>query len=100
MNWRDITGAAKTAAILALLSVFVSFHSLNTSTMNGVRTCSFLDFGAIVFGGLAAIVGALALASPGAGEARNLNRLVGGIALLVGLWRLGYGLGYIGGPCG
>ncbi|WP_068304325.1 hypothetical protein [Pararhodobacter sp. CCB-MM2] len=100
MNWRDITGAAKAAAILALLSVIVSFTSLSTSSMNGVRTCSFVDYGAIAFGGLAILFGAIALAKPGEGEAAGINRMAGGLALLVGLWRLGYGLGFIGGPCG
>ncbi|MCB1362256.1 MAG: hypothetical protein H6899_09855 [Rhodobacter sp.] len=99
MSWRDVTGAAKTAVILALLSLFVSLRSTSMSSVNGVRSCSFMDIGALGFGAAAVLVGAVALARPGTGEGAGLNRLVGGAALLVGLWRAAYGLGLVGGAC-
>ena len=37
MSWRDVTGAAKTAVILALLSLFVSLRSTSMSSVNAIR---------------------------------------------------------------
>lgn len=99
MSWSTLTGATKTAVVLAILSLFVSVSSTSTSSINGVRSCSFMDFGAIGFGAAAAVVGLGVLLKPGEGEAVGANRLIGGLAVLVGLWRLAYGLGLAGGPC-
>lgn len=99
MSWKDITGAAKAAAILAFLSIFVSLSTTYSSVSGGVRSCSFTDYGAIVFGGLAAIAGLVAVLRPGGAEGALLNRSVGALAILIGLWRLAYGFGLVGGPC-
>lgn len=99
MSWSDFTGATKAAVILAVLSVFVAVTTLNTSSLNGVRSCSFMDFGALGFGAAAAVVGLGVVLKPGTGANPTLNRLIGAAALLVGLWRVAYGLGLVGGPC-
>ena len=99
MSWRDITGAAKAAAIFAGLSFIISVTYLSTSSRNGVGSCRFMDCGALAFGALAVLAGLVALARPGTGENANVNRIIGAAALLIGLYRAGYGLGLVGGPC-
>lgn len=99
MSWSTLSGTAKTAVILAILSIFVSISSTSTSSINGVRSCSFMDFGALGFGAAAALVGLGVLLKPGEGEGRMASRLLGAVALLVGLWRIAHGLGLTGGPC-
>ncbi len=99
MSWRDASGAAKAAAIFATLSLVVSFSTTNTSSINGVRSCSFTDYGAVGFGAVAVIAGLFALLRAGDGSTRGLNLTVGAATVLVGLWRVSYGLGLVGGPC-
>ncbi|MCB1389831.1 MAG: hypothetical protein KDK12_11930 [Rhodobacteraceae bacterium] len=99
MAWREYSGAAKAAAILGVLSLAVRVTSLRTSSSGGMRSCSFMDYGALGFGALAVLAGLGALFLSGDAEKPGLSRLVGAIALLIGLWRMAYGAGMVGGPC-
>ena len=47
MNYSDLSGAAKGAAILAILSLLFSLNFSSTTTINGVATCSFFDIGKV-----------------------------------------------------
>lgn len=99
MSWSDLTGATKTALVVALLSVFVGFTTLSSTSINGVRTCSFMDFGALGFGAAAVVIGLGVALKPGSGRNPTLNRAIGAAVVLIGLWRVAYGLGLIGSPC-
>ena len=94
MKFSDLSGAAKGAAICAILALVISIHFTSTSTINGVSTCSFIDYGRIVFGGLAALVGLIGVASGG-----KTSRMVAAVAGVVGVLALLYGLGIILSPC-
>ncbi|MBF9042813.1 hypothetical protein HKCCE4037_05720 [Rhodobacterales bacterium HKCCE4037] len=101
MKFSDLSGAAKAAAILAILSLVISINFTSTSTINGVSTCSFTDYGRIGFGGLALLVGLGGLASARAmrSSVRKANLTVSGIAAVVGALAVLYGLGLILSPC-
>lgn len=101
MRFGDLTTISKVGLGLVLLSFVVSFTTLSSTTINGVRDCSFADYGAIAFGGAALAVGVLGmLAARGLeGSARQLNLMVCGAATGLGAVRLLYGLGLIGGAC-
>ncbi|WP_224815902.1 hypothetical protein [Hasllibacter sp. MH4015] len=97
----DLTTLSKVAIGLAVAGFFVSFSTLNTSTVNGVGTCDFLDYGKLILGGLAVIVGGLGevTALRMGSEARIPNLLASGGASVVGIFHILMGLGVIGGPC-
>ena len=102
MTYSDLTGAAKVAIGLAIASLFVSVHFTETSTINGVSTCSHTDIAKIILGSLAVLVGGAAeMTALRADNAttRTSNMLGGGIAALIGLYSLLVGLGIVGGPC-
>lgn len=63
------------------------------------RVCSFVDYAALGFGGAAIVTGAIAALKAGSQAEATLNRVVGSLAMLVGIWRTLYGLGVLGGPC-
>lgn len=101
MNLADLSGAAKGAAILAILSLVISVNFVNTTNINGVVSCSYFDVAKLGLGGLAILVGISGVmgARKDISEARNLNMTVSGIAALVGVIGVLMGLGIIGGPC-
>ncbi len=94
MKISDLTGAAKGAAILAILALVISINFTSTSTINGVFTCSFIDYGRVGFGALAALVGLVGLVS-----GQGASRTVSAIAAVVGILAVLYGLGIILSPC-
>lgn len=101
MKTSDLTMFSKVALGLAIAGFFVSFTSLSTSSVNGVSTCEFTDYGKIVLGGLTVIVGGMGemAALRDRGAARMPNLLVSGGASVVGIFHLLMGFGIVGGPC-
>lgn len=102
MSWSSLSGASKAALIFAILGFVISFTTLSTSSINGVRTCSYMDYGALLFGALAMLSGSSGLmgARNLAAEARNLNIAVCVGADIVGVVHILRGIGMVGGPCG
>ncbi len=100
MKFSDLTLLSKIAIGLALAGFLFSFTTLNTSSINGVTDCSFVDYGKLIFGGLAIMVGGLGEVSAlRMSAARIPNLLASGGASLVGIFHVLVGLGIIGGPC-
>lgn len=100
MNMSDLTLLSKVAIGLAIAGFFVSFTTLSTSSINGVSTCDFMDYGKVVLGGLAVMVGGLGeVTALRLSEARIANLLASGGASVVGIFHLLVGLGIVGGPC-
>ena len=101
MNYSDLSGAAKGAAILAILSLLFSLNFSSTTTINGVATCSFFDIGKVALGGLAVVigVGGVFRARSDISAARKMNIVVPGIAALVGVFSVLEGFGIILSPC-
>ncbi len=100
MRTSDLTMLSKVALGLAIAGFFVSFSTLSTSNINGVSTCDFTDYGKLVIGGLAVMVGGLGeMSALRLGEARVPNLLVSGGASVVGIFHLLVGFGIVGGPC-
>ena len=100
MNTADLTMLSKVAIGFAIAGFIVSFTTLNTSNINGVVTCDFMDYGKVVLGAMAVIVGGLgefaALRTP---ATRMPNLIASGGASLVGILHILMGVGVIGGPC-
>lgn len=101
MTFSDITGPARTAAIMAGLGFFISVTSFSRSNMGGVYSCSFTDYGALFFGALAILFGGIAAARTAGGpsDAKGVNMALSLGALAIGLYHLLRGFGIIGGPC-
>lgn len=102
MRWTDLSGATKTAVILAIVGFFIKFEWSSTGRVNGVASCTYSDYGALGLGGLtvlAAVAGLFLVRALAAPQARRANLLASGGALLVGAFHLARGLGFIGGPC-
>ena len=102
MTWHELTTLSKAALIVAALGFVVSFTSLDTASSNGVMTrCSFIDYGALIFGAVGAGLGTLGEMSAlrMEGTARVSNLLVSGAAVMIGILNVLRGLGVVGGPC-
>lgn len=96
MKFSDLTTLSKIAIGLAIAAFVFSFQA--TSTLNG--TCSFIDYGKLIFGGLAIMVGGLGeVAALRLGAARMPNLIASGGASIAGVFAVLLGLGIIGGPC-
>jgi hypothetical protein len=102
MSWSSLSGASKAALIFAVLGFVISFTTLSTSSINGVRTCSYMDYGALLFGALAMLAGSSGLMRLRdlAPDARSLNLVVCVAADVVGVAHILRGIGMVGGPCG
>ena len=99
MNDSGVSNLAKAAIGVAIASFFISIETSNVSTANGVVTaCEYLDYGALVLGAAACVLGLLSgmggLVRRSAGTAT-----VGAVALVLGAYHVASGLGLIGGPC-
>lgn len=96
LNWRDITFLAKLALGLSLLAFVASFEIVRD--VDGA--CRYVDYGAIVFGGLGALLGSI-------GEARALrasrgrveNLAVSGLAVALGILNVLKGAGLLWATC-
>ena len=100
MKFSDLTTVSKVAIGLAVAAFVLSFQLYSTSNAGGVYTCSFIDYGKVIFGGLAIVVGGLGEVSAlRMGEARTANLLASGGASVAGIIAVLMGLGIIGGPC-
>ncbi|MEX3014281.1 hypothetical protein [Gymnodinialimonas hymeniacidonis] len=101
MTFSDLSGSAKGAAVLAILSLLISINFSSTSNLNGVVNCSYFDVAKLGFGVLAVLVGlgGVMSARKDLSSARTMNMVVPGIAALVGVFSALVGLGLIGGPC-
>lgn len=100
MKFSDLTSVSKFAVGLAIAAFVLSFNMTNSSTINGVYTCSFIDYGKIIFGGLAIMIGGFGEVSAlRLGETRMVNLLASGAATVAGIVAVLMGLGIIGGPC-
>lgn len=102
MSWSSLSGASKAALVLAILGFVISFTTLSTSSVNGVSTCSYMDYGALVFGALAMLAGSAGVMRVRdlAPDARSLNLVVCVAADGVGVLHILRGIGMVGGPCG
>jgi len=102
MSWSSLSGASKAALIFAILGFVISFTTLSTSSINGVSTCSYMDYGALVFGALAMLAGSSGVMRVRdlAPETRNLNLAICVAADIVGVVHILRGIGMVGGPCG
>lgn len=100
MSWSSLTGTSKAAAIFAILGFLLSFSTTNTSSINGVTTCSYMNYGALIFGVLAILAGGSGLASArGLGETQALNMGICAVGLAIGVLHVLRGIGMVGGPC-
>ena len=102
MKFADLSGSAKGAAVLAILSLVISVHLSSTSSVNGALTsCTYFDIAKVVLGGLAIVVGigGVLSARRDISAARNMNMAVPGIAAAVGAFSVLVGFGLILGPC-
>lgn len=101
MNWKSLSGSSKAAIVFAALGFVISFTTLSTSSINGVQTCSYTDYGTLVFGALAMLSASSGLMRVRdlAAEARNLNLIVCAAADVVGVIHILRGMGIVGGPC-
>lgn len=102
MSWSSLSGASKAALVFAVLGFVLSFTTLSTSSINGMSTCRYMDYGALLFGALAMLAGSSGLMGVRnlAAEARNLNIAVCIGADIVGVVHILRGIGMVGGPCG
>ena len=102
MSWSSLSGASKAALIFAILGFVVSFTTLSTSSINGIQTCSYMDYGALLFGALAMLAGSSGLMRVRdlAPDIRNLNLAICAAADIVGVVHILRGIGMVGGPCG
>ena len=94
MNWGNLSGLTKAAAICAVGGFFVTIHQYKY----GPGYCSYIDYGAVALGALAVLLGAVTAIASARNEAKD-NLIVGGIAALIGVYHIVTGLGIVGGPC-
>lgn len=100
MTLSDLSTLSKVAIGLAIAGFVVSFTTLSTTSVNGVSTCAFTDYGKLVIGGLTVMVGGLGEVSAlRLDETRVTNLLASGGASVVGIFHILVGVGVIGGPC-
>lgn len=100
MKLSDLTTLSKLAIGLVIAGGVLSFQMTSTSTSGGVYTCSFIDYGKVVFGGLAVLIGGLGEVSAlRLGDTRVVNMIASGGASVLGILLVLLGLGIIGGPC-
>jgi len=98
--WDDLTSSAKAALLLALTSTFVRFEATSSTRINGVVTsCSYFDFGAVGFGGLAVIASVFAIKDGRTANNPTPSYIVSGLSMLIALYSIASGLGIIGSPC-
>ncbi len=85
--------------VFAGLGFVVSIIQVSKTTQNGVITaCSFTDYGALICGALAVVLGLMAAAT--GGVMRNVVSLGAGLAAaVIGAYHVGRGFGLVGGPC-
>ena len=97
----DLSGSAKGAAILAILSLIIGFSLTSTTNLNGVVSCSHFDPVKIGLGGFAAFVGLTGFvqATRDNTSARTMNMTVTALAVPIGIYSVLVGLGLVGGPC-
>ena len=100
MNMSDLTTLSKVAIGLAIAGSVASYAPLSTSSVNGVVTCDFMDYGKVVLGGLTILVGGLGeVSAMRLTDTKMANMIASGGASLVGIFHLLVGLGIVGGPC-
>lgn len=99
MNMNQFSQLSKSAIVLAVLSVAVNISYTSSSTIDGQRTCTFMDYGALGFGAAATVVGVVAMIKVRAGGDPIVSRIASALAIAVGVWRTLHGLGMLGGPC-
>lgn len=100
MTLSDLSTLSKLAIGLAIAGGVLSFSTISTSSINGVETCDYIDYGKVVFGGLAVMVGGLGeVAALRLAQARMVNLIASGGASLIGVLLVLIGLGILGGPC-
>ncbi|MBY4893264.1 hypothetical protein KUL25_10860 [Rhodobacteraceae bacterium N5(2021)] len=100
MKFSDLTTLSKLAIGLVIAGAIVSFEITNTSTSDGVYTCSYIDYGKVIFGGLAIMIGGLGeVAALRLGDTRIANLIASGGASMAGIFLVLLGLGIVGGSC-
>lgn len=100
MKLSDLTMLSKLAIGLVIAGGVLSFQLTSTSTINGVTTCEYIDYGKIIFGGLAIMVGGLGeVTALRLSDTRMINLVASGGASLLGVLLVLLGLGIVGGPC-
>jgi hypothetical protein len=100
MAYSDLTGLSKIALILSILGFVIGIQMQTNNVVNGVAECSFIDYGALLFGAAGAFAGSLgemrALRMP---QGRMVNLMTSGAAVMIGILNVLRGLGVIWGPC-
>ncbi|WP_341864033.1 hypothetical protein [Gymnodinialimonas sp. 57CJ19] len=100
MKISDLTTLSKLAIGLVIAGGVLSFQMTNTSSVNGVSSCEFIDYGKLIFGALAVIVGGLGeVAALRLTDTRMINLVASGGASILGILLVLMGLGIVGGPC-
>ncbi|AHM04138.1 hypothetical protein roselon_01772 [Roseibacterium elongatum DSM 19469] len=100
MSYSHLTTLSKLALLLSVLGLVIGVQSLTTSTVNGVTQCSFIDYGALLFGAAGAFAGSLGeVRALGMAEGKLENLIVSGAAVMIGIFNVLRGLGVIWGPC-
>lgn len=106
--WRRVPGSLKGAIVALVVGGFVSLDFTSQSTRNGVVVqCSYIGFGAIIGGLVAAVLGArvaleyrAARRTPGPYQSHSWpTALAGAVVAILGIALVASGLGLYGGPC-
>jgi uncharacterized membrane protein HdeD (DUF308 family) len=97
-SWRTVPNEAIISVMLGVLASAIALPALMiTNTPNGA-TCTFFDYGALGFGTATVMAGAFAVTNGVHGK-DILSLVIGWLAILVGGFRVAYGLGLVLGPC-
>ena len=100
MSYSELTTLSKVALVLSILGFVIGVQSLTTTTVNGVAECSFIDYGALLFGAAGAFAGSLGeVRALQMTEGRIVNLMTSGAAVMIGIFNVLRGLGVIWGPC-
>jgi hypothetical protein len=98
LTWHGVPKRAIAGLFIGLVVFVFSCHSSVTQTENGrLVKCSYIDYAAILGGGIAAAIGFSILAM----KPVPLLHRIGYMAVLaaLGAVQIVRGLGYLGGPC-
>ncbi len=102
--WSRLPGSLKFGAVAGLLPFIVNVSTYNRASGPGGVTCSYMDFAALIGGGVAILAAGAALMSSSGGDMEDspspaIRYGLGLAVLALGVVQILRGLGIIMGPC-